>query len=242
MNIFLIISIVLAIFLVVGFVIGYRQTMKGIRKTRATLAKTELLTVCAGSHSEEIPEKKDTYSIKYNSFILPSTQSLDTDKYLAYVVEGNSMQYCNIHTNDIVFVPKESTIGNLKKFPSVIVLHNQRNERSGCRYKLRRAWCVCDGNLSDEDLNTRVSNVMKTGEYLILKENASEHYDSDEAMLAGFKEKLKAFREQPIGNIHNGKIIISSTFNVKSGKIHFSIHSGYEFVGVVKYVSECKSN
>lgn len=230
--------------LIAGFLITYiwgdNATRKNVKKIQEQLAEGMMTTVSAGSHYIDIPPRMKTVSIKYNLFKNRSGQPLDTDEYDSYLVQGDSMQYCDIHTGDIVFSRKGFRLSDLNRFPSVVILKNQKATREQCQFKIRRAWVVCADNLEDSAYIEIVKEVMKSPEYLILKERAKNIYESDDKMLEGFLVKLEEYRSNRKPDSLGQSIVISSTYDVDNKKIRFSIHRTSSLMGIVKYVVSVK--
>lgn len=229
-----------------GFLITYiwgdNRTRKNIKKIQEQLADEMMTTVSAGSHYMEIPPRMKTVSTKYNLFKDRSGQRLDTNAYGSYLVQGDSMQYCDIHTGDVVFARKDFRLSDLTKFPSVVILKNQNATPEQCQFKMRRAWMVCADNLEDSEYMGVVKDIMHSPDYLILKEKAKSIYESDDNMLNGFMEKLKEYRENRHPYSLGQSIVISSTYDVDNRKIRFSIHRTSSIIGIVKYVASIKKN
>jgi hypothetical protein len=230
-------GIILAIIFLLIYIFGERKTRRNVRSIHEELSKEVLPTVSAGSHYKDIPAKKESVSTTFNAFRNSAGLRLDTDEYNAYLVQGNSMQYCDIHTGDIVFSPKGFRVDDLNKFPSIIILKNNEATSEQCQYKIRRAWKICQDNLSEPKYDDILKEIMESSEYIILKEKARDIYESDDEMLKEFKRKLDIYINERKTSDTTENIVISSTYNVDDKKIKFSIHRISSIMGMVKYVA-----
>lgn len=215
---------------------GESQTSKNRGVLQTSLAKQSLFTALAGSvdKTKSIPEKVSSVSLKHNSFSDKNGLPIDTSKYDAYVVKGNSMQFCHIHTDDVVFAKKGFRIEDLNNFPLVIVLNNDSAKENQCMYKIRRAWRVCSDMNSKEAFEALLNDIMASEAYMKLKLDASSIYDGDKQMIENFFEKFDK-RYKPENPTLGNQIAISTTYNVKNKKIEFSIHKVSSIVGIVDY-------
>ena len=203
------------------------------------LEKAELHTVCAGSHYENIPSSVTSVSFAYNDFVLQEGKPVNTEAYEGYVVKGNSMQFCGIHTDDLVFVKKGFCLSDLKQFPSVVVFRNTAAGENQCQYKLRRAWAMCQGRATDEEIFHRVEAIMRTSAYDELRRRVGDKYDkcgNDKFMLSDFKERWTRYKEKH-SDVLDQDVVISTTYDVEKEMIHFSVHRVSTLVGIVDFVS-----
>lgn len=232
------------ILIIVGFLFiyiwGENATQKNVKIIQKELASGMMTTVSAGSHYMDIQPEMESVSTKYNLFKCPSGQALDTMDYNSYLVQGDSMQFCDIHTGDVVFARKDFRLSDLSKFPSVVILKNQNASPGQCQFKIRRAWVVCADNLNDSEYVEIVKDIMQSPDYLILKDKAKNIYESDGKMLDGFMGKLNEYRSNRVLNTFGQSFVISSTYDVDNKKIRFSIHRTSSLTGIVKYVASIK--
>ncbi|MDE7402175.1 MAG: hypothetical protein K2M87_02045 [Muribaculaceae bacterium] len=236
MEIILWLGIVLLAGFLITYIWGENKTRKNVKIIQKRLAEEMMTTVSAGSHYKEIPPKMRTVSAKYNLFKSSSGQPLNTSAFDSYLVQGNSMQYCDIHPGDIVFAQKGFRLSDLTKFPSAVILKNLKANKNQCQFKIRRAWTVCPDNLEDEEYIKILTEVMNSPEYLNLKDKAKNIYESDDKMLEGFMKKLEEYRANRDTESLGQSIVISSTYDVDNKKIRFSIHRTSSLMGIVKYV------
>ncbi len=237
MNMLLWIGILIMMGFLITYIWGDNATRKNVNKIQKVLAGGMMPTVSAGSHYKEIPSQIQSISTKYNLFKNPFGQALNTTDYNSYLVQGDSMQYCNIHTGDVVFAQKDFQLSDLTKFPSVVILKNHKATPEQCQYKIRRAWVVCADNLGDSAYVEIVKGIMRSPDYLILKDKAKSIYESDDKMLDGFMGKLRKYRADGNTDSFGQGIVISSTYDVDEKKSRFSIHRASSLIGVVRYVT-----
>lgn len=229
------VGIILIVTFFATYIWGENRTRKNLIAIQKKLAGNKLDTVSAGSHYKTIPPQMKSVSTEYNLFKLSSGESLNTEDYSAYVVQGDSMQFCDIHTGDIVFARKNFRIEHLSKFPSVVILKNLKASPTECQFKMRRAWKICQDNLQESECVDMIRQIMASSAYLNLKEKARDIYESDEVMLSGFIKKLSKYRGEtkPCGQ----EIVISTTYDDDNKKIRFSIHPASTLIGVVEFVT-----
>ncbi len=227
------------IFLVL-YTIGVTSSKKEVKYLQAWIGCDNLKTACAGSHYEDIPAVERSVSLAHNGFKTPAGKVLDTSAYDGYVVKGNSMQFCNIHTDDLAFVRKDFRISDLKKFPSVVVIRNTAAKKDECQHKVRRAWAILQGSVSDEEIKNCVNTIMTTSKYDELRQRLGDKYESDEVMISDMMERWNKFKGTHSDSLRED-IVISTTYDVDKQRIHFSVHRASSIIGVVEFRTDLKS-
>lgn len=240
--IFLSIGLVLAIIVIVCVVNEIFET-KNIRARIKCCLNNEtqaLPTVCAGHGNENIKVEERVVSLKYNTFKDENGNNLNIDDYAAYVVAGNSMQFCDIEEGNLLFASKCADEKDLARLPLVIVLSAPKEDPDLSQFKLRRAWRVCSDDLADGDYNRIISEILELDDFKQLKNdlaNKGIHQTDEELIDDFFKDdgRLNIYKEKYTG-VSPQNIVISTTYDTEKEKIHFSIHRILEVVGVKRYV------
>lgn len=215
----------------------YRQCIQQeiINSTINILSKRMYFVACAGSKEESACEQKEAIDVNSCDFLDKNGNLVDLSLYNFYLVHGNSMQYANIFDEDLLFVKKGFSSDDLNNssFPKILVLRYSEYSEGNPRFKVRRAWYV--GNIKD-DIKAKALEVMKSNEFALLSQQ--DGFVSNEWMLDDLintrLEKFKDdyFEEGKCLESHQS-IILSTTFDTKDRKIHFSIHPVDSVVGIV---------
>lgn len=188
----------------------------------------------AGSEKQDSKQSAQSVSIVFNEFRSKEGKILDPSNYDQYVVDGESMKYCGIHSGDLLFVRKGFKINDLKPFPTILVLRKRNSDLDKPKYKVRRAWAYCN---IDDDLKSILEAIMDPQNFKSVRD--IEHYDSDRALIEDFfKTRLERYRENYI-NIadpcdKDKEVVISTTYHTDEQKVRFSIHPISTIMGVVE--------
>jgi len=186
----------------------------------------EVPVALAGSDddSKVVPASVKLINLQYVKFEDKHGKPLNPDDYNPYVVSGRSMQFCGILDNDLIFTTKKIDDIARLEFPSVLVLEKTGVGQDGPRFKIRRSWMLTD--YSDNLLDT-VKELLAEDKFQEIRRLSQ--YDGDEALLKDFEEtRLRRYKDSYIDvkapNPRDRKIIVSTTYHTKEGKIRFSIH------------------
>lgn len=158
--------------------------------------------------------------------------------YDLFIVQGECMQYVNIHDNNLVFATKGFDSNSYEgKMPIVLVMKRTTAEPSKPQYKLRRSWRFCEYSSDSMALEKVIKEIMTSPEYQEIKNRAT--YDSDNEMLKDFRNRLKLFEAKYItdkgSHSSNYKdIVISTTYHTDIEKTRFSIHPVSNIIGKVE--------
>ncbi len=237
MEIILWAGIIVILLFIAIYIWGETRTEENVKAIQKGLARGPMNTVSAGSHYKDIPRQKECVSPKYNLFRDSYGHQLPTAEFDSYLVQGDSMQFCDILTGDVVFAKKGFRVSDILKFPTVVIIRNLKAAPDQCQYKIRRAWSICPNNLDEAAYKEIVKSIMASPDYQILKAKASDIYESDDVMLDGFMSKIKGYQDNcdPSSPAHD--IVILSTYDVDNKKIRFSVHSASSLMGIVSYVA-----
>lgn len=221
----------------VGLILTYRFR----RKTREHLNKQDISTAYAGTFDPSISAKVETISLEYNGFNDENGKLVNIENFYKYIVKGDSMQFCNIFTGDLILVPKGFSITDLYNLPSVIVIKDNKALPSQCQYKIRRAWMVCSDKTDKEKLRDILVDIMNSNQFRDLQKELEKeriHQNEQELLCDFFDEKDGRLERYLRTNSDNTEcqIVISTTYDTEKRKIHFSIHKVENVIGIVKYV------
>ncbi len=190
-------------------------------------------TASAGTPSRVIPVKDVSIATKYTQFKNSEGKVINPDEYIQFVVKGESMQFCGIKHNDLIFVKKGFKLEDLKSFPVPVVLHRDNAFANETQYKVRRAWGLCKYETCVE----LVEKVLASDEFRDRIATIS-FFDGKEAMLKDFHAKrLEVYKGKYINcecpSEINKTIVVSTTFHTDTKKIRFSLHPASQVVGIV---------
>lgn len=196
-------------------------------------------TACAGSDDEDNPSSSAIKMppLEYNVFKDKQGNILNINDYLLFVVQGESMQFCGIHNNNVIFVDDKFKIGNDIEFPIVLVLrkhHLKKGDKS--QYKIRRTWMYCKYTSKEDLVNIVKSKILPSMKFQEIRQLST--YDGDSALIQDLENKrIKLYEEKYIKcenpNENDKEIIISTTFHTKEKEIRFSLHPVSIIVGKV---------
>lgn len=224
----------IGLFFACAFFILFIVVIINLRKNEIK-AQRELLnqvqeypTVSAGDDKEGITNATSV-SITYNQFKAKNGCVLNPYEYDQYIVVGNSMKYCGILNDDLVFVKKGFKLDDLTKFPSILVFSWKDAKPNHPKYKLRRAWKVCN---IDDDLKKILEEITEPRNFKSIRD--IECFDSVSVMKKDFFDRCIAEYKKREGESGCKDIVISTTFHVDNNKVRFSIHPVTAIMGIVE--------
>lgn len=240
-NIMIWIGIALACLLVLLLCAYSIPKLAHRKRDRKALLISKYPTACAGSSEYGVPDAVESVSVHHNTFLGKQGEVLDPDEYYQFVVEGNSMRFCNIFDKDLIFVAKGFRIVQLKKFPYILVIKKHRAIVGESSYKVRRAWSVV--RYDSDRFMADLKSIMRSDAFQEIKQLADDNgksvYPGDSEIARDFKEKRLPRYEKDYIDVQdpdewNKSVVISTTFDTKERYIHFSIHPIAQIVGIVK--------
>nr|CAJ1762879.1 hypothetical protein AUSP0019_00154 [uncultured phage] len=201
--------------------------------------RIQIYTACAGSDDENkiIPSYREIQSLEYNVFKDQNGNILNINDYLHFIVQGESMQFCGIHNNDVIFVDEKFKFEEDTKFPIILVLRKHHlNREDKAQYKIRRTWMRCKYTSKEELVDIVKSKILPSTKFQEIRQLST--YDGDSALIQDLKDKrIKIYEEKYIKcenpNDNDKEIIISTTFHTKEKEIRFSLHPVSIIVGQV---------
>lgn len=232
----------LFITLVTLFVLGFAAfatfTAMVRRKVKKKLLNETTYVPIAHAGSDEgcspVRPEETVVGLKMLEFKDKAGKIMNPDDYNLFIVEGECMQYVNIHDKNLVFATKGF---DYKSFmPIVLVLRKTTASPDSPQFKLRRSWRFCKYSPNEDEMIMIIREIMKSPDFQEIRNRDS--YESDEKMETVFKDKLRQFREKYIkGNSSDDEykdIVISTTFHEKEKETFFSIHPVVNIVGKVE--------
>lgn len=211
------------------------RNSKERNKVREELKDSRYLyfTASAGTPSSVIPVKEVSIATKYTQFKSSEGVAINPDEYIQFVVKGESMQFCGINHNDLIFVKKGFKLDDLNSFPVPIVLHRDNAFANETQYKVRRAWGLC----KFETCEKLIEKILASNEFRD-RIATIRFFDGKKAMLDDFYvERLEVYRKKYIDcecpSEINKTVVVSTTFHTDTKKIRFSLHPASQVVGIV---------
>ena len=213
----------------IGFLLFAFDKTKAFRKEERQKFLATYPVACAGTPMGKTPRDVQSVSINNNIFKSKNGEILNPELYDQFIVRGNSMKFCRIYDNNLIFVKRINDHDGTfeSNLPKVVVIKRTHRGKDECEYKIRRVWTKCYA----KECLSKAEDIIHSPNFNVIKENSS--YDGDEALLDDFKNiRLKKFSED--NNHHlDQEVIISTTFHTDTKKIRFSIHRKEDIVGEV---------
>ena len=209
----------------------------GIRQAKRD-SYSSFEVACAGSTDSSYPDK---VSIK-----IPKNLINTNNERTTYVVKGNSMQYANINTDDIIFVTQTAIDYISNDLPKVTLLVFPKAKEGGASHKIRRTWKIEDASIDDDSFRHSMHNILTCPLFDQLRNDLQDKCPSDEILMQGAMESLRKFRQKyslnhsPLSE-DSSKILISTTYRTEKDRLEFSIHSSDNLQGIVTSVMRRKN-
>lgn len=236
-NILGIIILVAFIIFLVLFIMAIVATLRVRKNKRSLINEKECKypTACAGSPIKDVPPSASSFPLDYIEFKDKDGNILNPANYRQFIARGESMQFADIHDNDMIFTQQHKDL----KFPHVVVLRREIAPPDQVQYKIRRGWQFCNIDNAEEI----VKQILQSKEFDIIRN--LQPYDGDDTLLEDFKNKrlVRYIKEHPFARSSEDKyfkVIISTTYHTENCpeiedrcKIRFSIHPASLMVGEV---------
>lgn len=213
------------------------RTRKERASTRQAMLRRmmSVATALAGSDDDSklTPKSIDIPALSLIKFEDKYGQPLNPEDYRVFAVEGNSMKYCHINDQDLIFATKGIDFSKLQ-LPAVVVLRKHKSTENQPQYKIRRAWQITEFKPDMEDV---LKGILQSDAFQVVR--GLPDYDGDAALIDDFIcKRLPKFREEFVdckdANPRDREVIISTTFHTRTREIRFSIHPvGYAIGQVI---------
>lgn len=151
-------------------------------------------------------------------------------KLQPYAVSGDSMQFANIVSGDIVFA-NYSELENIS-FPKIVVLSDPENGRKASNFKLRRAWGEISSNATSGVFEGKLNEILHSEDFMALRQQVGQKCPSDSDMKLLAIDKFNGFsKDERVCDF-----LISTTYRRSTDKIEFSLHPKNRLKGLVEAV------
>ena len=229
------------IILSVIFILLFASVIIYTNKIRANaynklLKETDcVFTACAGSDKDDIiiPDKINVKALRTSEFKDSKGNTLNPENYLQFIVQGESMQFCGIHNNDLIFADHNFEITANTHYPVALVLRKYQLKEDETQFKIRRTWKCC--TLIDEDkLKQDLADIIKSDSFQKIRQLPI--YDGDNTLIddALYKRYPDYLVKNGHGaNLSNRQIVISTTYHTDTKELRFSLHPVSHIVGKV---------
>lgn len=215
-------------------IIAISGILKAIRDSH-----TSLTVACAGSIDNSYP---DHVSVKMPKDFISSKikTDLSTERPIPFLVKGNSMQYANIHSDDIIFVvnKKSSELNNI--LPKVTLLSFTPGNNWSASHKIRRTWMIEKASIEENCFRNSMRTILASPLFEELRNELRDKCPSDEVLMEGAVRSLRKYKEknQQKNKSQSGDelILISTTYRTERERLEFSIHPSSSLQGVVTSV------
>lgn len=191
--------------------------------------KTLIYTACAGTDDQNkvIPATKEIKALDHSVFKDKEGKVLCPDDYAYFIVQGESMQFCGIHNNDLIFADTQFQIAENTMYPIVLVLRKHHAEEGSVQYKIRRTWMRYTYTTGEDLINAIKRDILSSVKFQEIKQLGA--YDGDEALIRDLKdERINQYEKDYINcnypNPKDREIVISTTFHTRENRIRFSLH------------------
>ncbi len=226
--------VLLFVFTVVVTVVSRRRARRHIID-RALKEYSVLNVAVAGSEDECHKAEQTTRVWGLDMIQYKDSQGriLELSDYNLFIVDGESMRFCGIYNNDVIFSTKTFTAEDACSFPVVLVIRKNHVVEGYPAYKIRRAWCVVN---YDSGLIEVVKNLLESDSFQLIRK--LPEYPGDEFIIDDFVTlRLPRYEEVfincPNADVKDRSVIISTTYNTQDKVVHLSIHPVNRVVGKV---------
>lgn len=148
-----------------------------------------------------------------------------------FIVQGNSMQYAEIKSGDIVFA-NEQLYSFGTTLPQIVVL-SIPSAGNNPAFKIRRTWRIIDADSNSISVREKVEDTLNSPKFEELRIRVADRCPADSVLINEVLDKYNALPTE----IRSKKLLLSTTYRTEDQKIGFSLHNAEDLVGVVEYVS-----
>lgn len=235
--------IITAALILIAFIAIFRKVIKeviAVRENASLELRDKVIyveTACAGSDELTLmPVTKPIRALEIDTFKDKNGNILDPDNYRPFIVQGESMQFCGIRHNNLIFTDINFNIEDYNTvFPVVLVLLRSKVLGDRPQYKIRRTWKVTKYT-NDENLLLEISQIINSSSFQEIRN--LDVYDGDSAVINDFNQtRLPLYKREYVEcdnpNVSDKEIVISTTYHTSERVIRFSLHPKSMIVGRV---------
>lgn len=201
---------------------------------------------CADSVTPSATKNIRIEGSNWNEFYNEEGKLIKKEDYKQFFVRGNSMLLGGISDCDLVFVQSYSD----KKLdgcnPCIAVLERGKEDLEErqkvddkAAYKISRMWAECSMDLGDEEFKKIISIIINCEKFQKLQSEYPSKFQDGDNLISDFMKRLCLYKKHHEGccdeNNDHFHVVISTTLDTQTQKVHFSIHSRKMVVGEVKY-------
>lgn len=238
MILFYKILIILALLCISFMILLARMAGKARKRANEEYEYSEYLVACAGGSDPAVPETLKSVSEVNTTFVDIKGQTINIDDFQRFIVHGNSMSLCGIVDGSIIMVKEDaSSAADRDSMPKIMVIKRRNSIDGEAGYKVRRVWYISTIDaLSDEDIFSEILKVPGFSNLI-----SSPQSPGLQAMIDDFKNvRITRYLEDypgadaELSPYH--KVVLSTTLDTTTNRIHFSIHPLANVVGEVQHV------
>lgn len=233
--IYILISIFACIFLYVAILSFVKRNEARKHIVEEAYKEIKILKWAVAGSDDGCHKSAQTVSVRgveYTLYKDANGKDINPDDYDLYIVDGESMQFCGIHNNNLIFATKGYSFDKSSVFPMVLVIRKNRIENDKPAYKIRRAWYIANYN---DGLMDVAKNLLQSDKFQKIRR--LHDYDGDTAVLHDFEESIEKYEKDYINldnpNEKDKEVVISTTYRTREQKIRLSIHPITKVMGKV---------
>lgn len=233
---YILISLFVLLFLFIAFLAFFKRREERAQIVSEAYKNIRQLSLAVAGSDEGCHKSARTASVRgleYTLYQDSKGNDLNPTDYELYIVDGESMQFCGIHNNDLLFSTKGYIFNKSSDFPMVLVIRKNHITDDCPAYKIRRAWCIAN---YDDDLLKVIKRLLQSDKFQQIRRLNS--YDDDNAVIQDFENtRLKRYVEEFVNcknpNEKDKEVVISTTYHTKDKQIRLSIHPITKVMGQV---------
>lgn len=197
--------------------------------------RTEKISIAYAGTVHDHPQVSSKVNAKAVDYVIDKIKSQVSPEVnlIPFLVEGNSMQYADIHTGDIVITKEisENSEAYNDLLPQVVVIKDNRSDTKDV-FKLRRAWTIVPCSITSKDFSIIIETIIASKKFQDVKLLVKDKCPDDGTLMEGAMKKFSDFK-----CMQDNFVIISTTYRTKEDRIGFSVHSLQDVIGVVVSVA-----
>lgn len=230
------ISLFVLLFLLITFLAFFKRREERVRFVKEAYENVRQLNLAVAGSDEGCHKAARTVSVRgleCTRYQDSKGHDLNPSDYNLYIVDGESMQFCGIHDNDLLFSTKGCSFDKSAEFPMVLVIKKNHIANDCPAYKIRRAWRIAN---YEDNLLAIAKELLQSDEFQQIRRLSD--YDDDNAVIKDFEvTRLKRYEESFINcenpNEMDKEVVISTTYHTKDKQIRLSIHPVTKVMGQV---------